>query len=367
MTGTRKPRTDRVAVVCGASAGVGRATAREFARRGYMLGLVARGAEGLESAAREARAAGTRAVTVEADVADAAAVNEAAERIESELGPIDVWVNAPLLSVIGRFTDVSPEEYHRVTDVCYHGYVHGTRAALDRMMPRDAGVIVQVGSALAYRGIPLQAAYCGAKHAIRGFDDSVRAELAHDGSNVRVTEVHLPAVNTPQFSWVRARVGVPTRPVPPVYQPEVAARAIVWSAEHPRRRSHWVGGSTVGTVLGQRVAPRLLDRRLGATGVQSQVREDEEGPVRRPDNLFRPLDDDRDHGAHGVFDDEARSRSVQEQLNRRRLGVTAAAVGACAAAAAAYKAVRGSRGPRGVRGLPGARTHGFRSRTRPGR
>lgn len=346
MADTRKPRTDRVAVVCGASAGVGRATAREFARRGYMVGLIARGGEGLAAAAREARAAGTMAVVAEADVADPAAVEEAAERIESELGPVDVWVNAPLLSVIGRFVDVSPEEYHRVTDTCYHGYVHGTRAALDRMLPRDAGVIVQVGSALAYRGIPLQAAYCGAKHAIRGFDDSLRAELAHDRSKVRVTEVHLPAVNTPQFSWVRSRVSAPTRPVPPVYQPEVAARAIVWAAEHPRRRSHWVGGSTVATVLAQRVVPRLLDRRLGATGVAAQEREDSERSDGRADNLFRPLDDDRDYGAHGEFDDEARPRSIQQELNQRRLGVAAVAAGACVAAAAGYAAVRGSRGSR---------------------
>ncbi|GAB2481022.1 SDR family oxidoreductase [Nocardiopsis aegyptia] len=348
MTGARKPRSDRVAVVCGASAGVGRATAREFARLGYMVGLVARGSEGLAAAAREARAAGTLAVTVEADVADAAAVDEAAERIESELGPIDVWVNSTLLSVIAPFTEVTPEEYHRVTDACYHGYVHGTRAALDRMLPRDAGVIVQVGSALAYRGIPLQAAYCGAKHAVRGFDDSLRAELADDGSHVRITEVHLPAVNTPQFSWVRSRVGAPTRPVPPVYQPEVAARAIVWAAEHPRRRSTWVGGSTVGTVLAQRLAPRLLDLRLGATGEESQVREDEES-TRRADNLFRPLDDDRDYGAHGEFDDEALPRSLQQELNQRRLGVASVAAGACAAAVAGYAATRGRRRPRGRR------------------
>jgi NADP-dependent 3-hydroxy acid dehydrogenase YdfG len=350
MTGTRKPRTDRVAVVCGASAGVGRATAREFARRGYMVGLIARGREGLAAAAREARAAGTLAVTAEADVADPAAVEEAAERIEAELGPIDVWVNSTLLSVIAPFTEVTPEEYHRVTDVCYHGYVHGTRTALDRMLPRDSGVIVQVGSALAYRGIPLQAAYCGAKHAIRGFDDSLRAELAGDGSRVRVTEVHLPAVNTPQFSWVRSRVGSPTRPVPPVYQPEVAARAIVWAAEHPRRRSTWVGASTIATALGQRLAPRLLDRRLGATGAESQVREDEGSPPRE-DNLFRPLDDDRDYGAHGVFDDEARARSLQQELNQRRLGVAAVAAGACVAAAAGYSAVRASRGTRGSQRL----------------
>ncbi|RKS06978.1 NADP-dependent 3-hydroxy acid dehydrogenase YdfG [Nocardiopsis sp. Huas11] len=358
MTGTRKPRSDRVALVCGASAGVGRATVREFARRGYMVGLVARGSEGLEAAAGEARAAGTLAVVAEADVADPAAVEEAAERVESELGPIDVWVNAPLVSVIARFTDVSPEEFHRVTDVCYHGYVHGTRAALDRMLPRDTGVVVQVGSALAYRGIPLQAAYCAAKHAVRGFDDSVRAELAGQGSNVRITEVHLPAVNTPQFSWVRSRVGSPTRPVPPVYQPEVAARAIVWAAEHPRRRSTWVGASTIATALGQRLAPRLLDRRLGDTGAESQMREDEGSPPRE-DNLFRPLDEDRDYGAHGVFDDEARARSLQQELNQRRLGVAAVVAGVCVTAAAGYTALRGRRGAHA--------SHGPRWRTRPGR
>ena len=304
-----------VVVVSGASAGVGRATVREFARRGYALALLARGEEGLSSAEREAREAGVPAISRRVDVSDAAQVRAAAEWVEDTLGPVDVWVNAAFASVIAPFGEIEPEEYHRVTDVCYHGYVHGTRTALALMASRNRGVVVQVGSALAYRGIPFQAAYCGAKHAVRGFTDSVRAELVEADSRIRVTEVHLPAVNTPQFSWVRSRVGGRTRPVPPVYQPEVAARAIVWAAEHPRRRRYWVGPSTVGTVLGQLLAPRLLDLRLGRTGREAQVRD---APAPERDNLFAPLDDVRDFGAHGEFDDESREVSLLDELNRRR-------------------------------------------------
>ncbi|WAE76794.1 SDR family oxidoreductase [Streptomonospora nanhaiensis] len=327
----------RVAVVSGASAGVGRATAREFARRGYAVALLARGAKGLAAAEREAHEAGVPALAVRTDAADAAAVREAAARTEAALGPVDVWVNAAFASVIAPFGEVEPEEYRRVTDVCYHGYVHGTRTALELMVPRNRGEVVQVGSALAYRGIPFQAAYCGAKHAVRGFTDSVRAELVHARSRIRLTEVHLPAVNTPQFSWVRSRMGARTRPVPPVYQPEVAARAIVWAAEHPRRRRYWVGASTVGTVLAQRLAPRALDLQLGLSGRDSQVR-DEPAPER--DNLFEPVDDVLDFGAHGEFDDEAWGVSPLDELNRRRRPAALVGAAALAAGAAVYASRR---------------------------
>ncbi len=327
----------KVVVVSGASAGVGRASVREFAHHGYAVALLARGEEGLAQTEREARAAGVPVLSLQVDVADADAVRAAAEQVESTLGPVDVWVNSAFASIIAPFSKVDPEEYHRVTDVCYHGYVHGTRAALELMRPRDHGVIVQVGSALGYRGIPFQAAYCGAKHAVRGFTDSLRAELVDAGSRVRLTEVHLPAINTPQFSWVRSRMGGRTRPVPPVYQPEVAARAIVWAAEHPRRRRYWVGASTVGTVLGQRLAPRVLDLRLGHTARRAQVRD---LPAPERDNLFEPVDDARDFGAHGEFDDESSTVSVLDELNRRRRLVTLLGAATLAAGAAGYAALR---------------------------
>ncbi|WP_017571079.1 SDR family oxidoreductase [Nocardiopsis halotolerans] len=326
----------RIAVVSGASAGVGRATAREFARKGYTVALLARGQAGLDAAVEEARAEGVSAMSVRVDVTDADAVRGALARVESELGPVDVWVNCAFATIIAPFMKVEPEEYHRVTDVCYHGYVHGTQAALERMLPRDRGTIVQVGSALAYRGIALQSAYCGAKHAVRGFSDSVRAELIHRGSGIRVTEVHLPAVNTPQFTWARARLnGHRPRPVAPVYQPEVAAQAIVWGAEHPHRRRYWVGISTAMTVLGQRFAPRLVDWQQGLTGRRSQIRRAE--PPEH-DNLFRPLDDERDFGAHGDFDGESRETSLLQELSEKRrslilLGAAGFAVGAAACAA----------------------------------
>ncbi|MDE3725074.1 SDR family oxidoreductase [Nocardiopsis sp. N85] len=330
-------KTGRVVVVSGAGAGVGRATAREFARHGHAVALLSRGEAGLTAAAAEARAYGVPVHTVKVDVSDAEALSAAMEEIERELGPVDVWVNSAFASVISPFMEIKPHEYERVTDVCYHGYVHGTRIALERMLPRDRGVIVQVGSALAYRGIPLQAAYCGAKHAIRGFTDSVRAELVHEGSRVRVTEVHLPAINTPQFSWVRTRVNGRTRPVPPVYQPEVAARAIVWAAEHPTRRRYQVAPSTVVTVLGQRLAPRLLDLYLGHTGYDDQVR-DEKPPTE--DNLFSPVDETRDFGAHGEFDEEAKEHSLFDEVNRRRGALTVAGLAGAAAGAGCYALTR---------------------------
>ena len=317
----------RVAVITGASAGVGRATARALAERGWSLGLLARGEDGLKAAAEEAEATGVQALVMPVDVADADAVERAAEEIERELGPIDAWVNDAMVAVFGRFVDVPLEDFRRVTEVTYLGYVHGTRAALDRMRPRDRGVIVQVGSALAYRGIPLQSAYCGAKHAIQGFTDSVRTELLDEGSRVRICEVHVPALNTPQFRWVKSFLPNEAQPVPPIYQPEVAAEAIAWIVDHPRREM-WVGGSTVGTVFANRIAPGLLDRYLGWKGVGSQQTSE---PIDRgrPFNLYEPVPGD--HGAHGVFDDRAIATSRQLWMSKHRRVVTGAALTVAAA------------------------------------
>jgi NAD(P)-dependent dehydrogenase (short-subunit alcohol dehydrogenase family) len=318
----------RTVVITGASAGVGRATARAFGARGARVGLLARGRDGLEGARREVEAAGGTALSVPVDVADADAVEAAAVAVEERLGPIDAWVNCAMASIFAFTWDVEPEEFRRATEVVYLGFVWGTQAALRRMRPRDHGTIVQVGSALAYRGIPLQAAYCGGKHAIQGFTESVRAELIHDGSDVHVTMVQLPGLNTPQFDWVRSRLPRHPRPVAPIYQPEVAARAIVWAAEH-RRREVWVGGSTVATIVGNALAPSLVDRYLGNTNVEAQQTA-ELVPPDRPDYLFSPLSGDR--GAHGRFDEEAHPRSAQlwAATHRRALltGAGIAAVGA---------------------------------------
>jgi len=324
----------RVVVVTGASAGVGRASVRAFAARGYDVALLARGTTGLEAARREVEQAGQRALVVPVDVADAEAVEAAAVRIERELGEIDVWVNAAFTSVFARFTDVRPEEYQRVTEVTYLGFVNGTRAALRRMLPRDRGTIVQVGSALGYRGIPLQAAYCAAKHAIKGFQESLRAELRHDGSRVRATMVLLPAVNTPQFSWGLSRLPRQVQPVPPHYQPEVAARAVVHAVAHPRRREYWVGRSTVLSVLAERALPALLDSYVARTGVDAQQTPDPR-PADAPVNLWSPADgpDGRDFGAHGLFDETAAGHSVQAWASRHR-GLLAGGLLAAAGAAA---------------------------------
>jgi len=314
----------KVVVVTGASSGVGRACAREFARRGARLGLLARGRDGLEAAQLEVEALGARGAVFPLDVADAAVVDEAAQAIEDELGPIDVWVNNAMLSVFSPIAELSADEIRRVTEVTYLGTVHGTLAALRRMRPRDRGVIVQVGSALAYRAIPLQAAYCAAKHAVEGFTESLRCELLHDASGVRVAMVQLPALNTPHFSVVRTRLPRHPKPVPPIFQPELAARAVALAAEHPRREL-WVAGSTVKALLGNKIAPGLLDRYLARTGYDSQQTD---APIEpdRPDNLADPLPGDR--GAHGIFDGEARSRSLQFlALAHRRLLVAGAAVG----------------------------------------
>ncbi len=324
-----------VAVITGASAGVGRATARAFAQQGARVGLLARGQDGLEAARRDVEAAGGRALVVPTDVADADAVERAATAVEDALGPVDVWVNNAMTSVFSPVSELKAAEVRRVTEVTYLGSVHGTLAALRRMLPRDRGTIVQVGSALSYRAIPLQAAYCGAKFATRGFLDSLRCELLHDGSKVRLTMVHLPALNTPQFGWVRTRLPGHPQPVPPIYQPEVAARAVVWAADHPGRE-RLVAGSTVATVWASKLAPGLLDRYLARTGVEGQQTDDPVEPD-RPDNLWEPLEGDR--GAHGGFDAQARPRSLQlEAAMHRRLlaavAVGAAGVGGVAAAVA---------------------------------
>lgn len=301
--------TARVVVITGASGGVGRAVARRFGEVGDAVAVVARGTEGLEATAKEVEAAGGTALALPADVADHRQLDAVAARVEAELGPIDVWVNDAFTSVFAPFAEIAEDEFRRVTEVSYLGYVNGTRAALRHMRPRDQGVIVQVGSALAYRGIPLQSAYCGAKHAIQGFTESVRCELLHERSRVRITMVQLPAVNTPQFSWVLSRLPRHPQPVPPIYQPEVAARAVMWAAEHDRRE-WWVGASTAATLVANAVAPGALDRYLGRTGYDSQQTDDPAAPG-RPANLWEPADERDDYGAHGVFDRLAHERSPQ--------------------------------------------------------
>ncbi len=329
----------RTVVITGASAGIGRAAARAFAARGDRIALLARGEAGLQGAADDVQAAGGRAVCIPTDVADYAQVDAAADRVEQTWGPIDVWVNDAFTSVFAPFTDITPEEFRRVTEVSYLGFVHGTMAALARMRPRDTGTIVQVGSALGSRAIPLQSAYCGAKHAINGFTESVRTELMHDHSNVHITVVQMPALNTPQFSWVLSRLPRHPQPVPPIYQPEVAARAIVFAADHPRRKQYWVGASTAATILGQRVLPALLDRYLAKTGYDSQQTGQSVG-TDRPSNIWKPRDGaaGTDHGAHGDFDDRALGASPQLWLaqHARPLSIAAAASAALTAGGAAW-------------------------------
>lgn len=304
-------------VITGASAGIGRATAQAFGRRGANVVLLARGAAGLQGAADDVEAGGGKALAIPTDVADFAAVRAAADEAEAAFGPIDTWVNVAFTSVFAPFTDVTAEEFKRVTEVSYLGYVHGTMAALAKMRPRDRGTIVQVGSALSQRSIPLQSAYCGAKHAINGFTESVRCELFHERSNVRVTVVQMPAVNTPQFSWVLSRLPRHPQPVPPIYQPEVAARGVVYAADHPGRKQYWVGDSTMVTLLAQKFVAPLLDRYLGRTGFDSQ-QTDEQVNGQLPQNLWQPVDDEpgSDHGAHGEFDDKSHSHSPQLWLSQ---------------------------------------------------
>jgi NAD(P)-dependent dehydrogenase (short-subunit alcohol dehydrogenase family) len=304
MGADQKPK---VVVVTGASAGAGRAIAQAFGARGDMVGLIARGETGLTGAAKDVEQAGGQALTIQADVADADAIEAAAQQIESELGPIDVWVNNAMASVFAPVHLVEPAEFRRVTEVTYLGTVYGTMAALRRMIPRDAGVIVQVGSALAHRAIPLQSAYCGAKHAIQGFTESLRTEIFHDRRKIGLTMVQLPALNTPQFDWVLSRLPHRPQPVPPIYAPEVAARAVVYASEHPERREYWIGGTTVATVTANKIAGGVLDRYLARAGYGSQQGKEPEDP-QRPHNLWEPLDgpSGRDFGAHGRFGAKAK-------------------------------------------------------------
>jgi len=304
-------------VITGASAGLGRAAAQEFGRHGARIGLLARGVDGLEAAKREIEGLGGTALVVQTDVANSAAVEQAADSVERKLGPIDIWVNNAMASVFSPVKEMEPEEYKRVTEVTYLGVVYGTLAALKRMLPRNRGTIVQVGSELAYRSIPLQSAYCAAKHAVAGFTDSLRCELIHDKSNVRLTMVQMPALNTPQFGWVKSRLKHKAKPVPPIFQPEVGARAIYWAAHHGRRELY-VGWPTVEAIIANKLAPGALDHYLGRTGFRSQQTSEQEDPG-RPDNLWNPVSGD--HGAHGTFDALAHERSWELRANLDRLWI----------------------------------------------
>jgi short-subunit dehydrogenase len=306
------PSMPEVVVITGASAGVGRATVRRFAKSGAHIGLIARGKAGLEAARRDVEQAGGRALVLQADVADSDAVEAAASRVEAELGPIDIWVNDAMTTVFGEFQDITPAEFRRVTEVTYLGFVNGTRAALSRMKKRDCGTIVQVGSAVAYRGIPLQSAYSGAKHAIVGFTESLRSELLHQKSNVFVTLVEMPALNTPQFQWGENHMAHHSQPVPPIYQPEVAAEAIFFAAHH-RRREIYVGGSTAVVVPGAKLLPFIGDWYLGRTGYESQ---EYDGPPTSPGNLWQPADDEIDFGARGPFPAHSRSWELWASMHR---------------------------------------------------
>ncbi len=320
--------TPLTVVVTGASAGVGRAVVREFTRQKAHIGLIARGKDRLEAARREVEEGGGKALVLPTDVADHAAVEAAAERVENELGPIDIWVNDAMTTIFAPFIEIKPEEFKRATEVTYLGCVYGTLSALKRMKERNHGTIVQVGSALAYRSIPLQSPYCGAKHAIVGFTDSIRSELIHDRSRVHLTVVHLPAMNTPQFGWCRTRLPRHPQPVPPIFQPEVAARAIVWAAEH-RRREVYVGWPTVKAIYGQELVPGYADRYLAENAYEGQ---ETSQPVAadRPDNLFEPAAGD--YAAHGIFGKRASTFSLQSWMDLHRGSVAAIAGGLTALA-----------------------------------
>jgi NAD(P)-dependent dehydrogenase (short-subunit alcohol dehydrogenase family) len=346
-------RQSQVVVITGASAGIGRATAALFGARGAKVGLIARGKLGLDGVTREVQQAGGQAFAVEADTSDFDQVNAGATRLEEALGPIDVWINVGFASIFAPFSQIDPDEFRRVTEVSYLGFVYGTRVALDRMKPRGHGTIVQVGSALGYRGIPLQSAYCGAKHAINGFTESVRTELLHEKSDVHITIVQMPAVNTPQFSWVLSRLPNHPQPVPPIYQPEVAARGVLYAADHPTRKQYWVGGSTAATIIAQKFAAPLLDRYLARTGYKSQQTDKPVDPA-RPSNLWQPVDgpSGQDFGAHGVFDNQAHSNSAQMWASQhvRTASAIALTLGSVAARARWNRRGRTKEGRATIRG-----------------
>lgn len=329
----RNGKRNEVVVITGASAGLGRAIARAFAREGARIGLLARGRAGLEGAKQDVEHLGGEAIALPTDVANPDAIEAAAAAVEEKFGAIDVWVNNAMCSVFSPVKEMLPNEYKRVTEVTYLGFVYGSLAALKRMLPRDRGAIVQVGSALAYRGIPLQSAYCAAKHAIQGFCDSLRCELLHDGSKVRVVMVQMPAMNTPQFDWVKSRLPRKAQPVPPIFQPEVAADAVVYAA-HSNRREVYVGGPTVEAIVGNKVAPAFADWYLSRNCFDAQQTEQPEN-ASRPNNLFEPVDDKIDHGAHGRFDSRAREFSVQVWANKKRNWLALGALGMLGAACAA--------------------------------
>jgi len=341
MSSNRQVESGQVVVVTGASGGIGRAVARGFAQRGAKVALLARGESGLDAAAQDVWSSGGTPLVLVTDVSDSHQVDAAAHRVEAELGEIDVWVNVAFTSVFSPFDQISAEEFRRVTEVSYLGYVYGTMAALKRMKPRNRGTIVHVGSALAYRGIPLQSAYCGAKHAIQGFNEAVRCELMHDKSNVRVTMVQMPAVNTPQFSWVLSRLPRQAQPVPPIYQPEVAAQAVLHAADHPRRREYWVGGSTVATLIANALAPGLLDRYLARTGFSAQQTPQRKDPD-QPANLWEAADGrhGEDFGAHGAFDRRSTRRSPQLWASQHHSILGGLTVGGLVAGLATWKRTR---------------------------
>ena len=314
-----------VVAITGASGGIGRAIAREFARKGYKVALMARGKEGLEGARKDVESLGGKAITIQLDLSEYEQVEAAAARIEEELGPISIWVNNAMAGIFSPVKETKPEEYKKVTEVTYLGQVYGTLAAYKRMQKRNSGSIVMVGSALSYRGIPLQSAYCGAKHAIMGFFDSFRSELIHDKSNINVNVVHLPAMNTTQFGWVKSRLPKKGRPMGKIYQPEIAARAVYYAAHH-NRRTIYVGSATAQTIIGNKLFPGLLDHLLAKIGYSGQQTDTPEDP-NRPDNLWEPVHEDR--GAHGRFDEQAVDESLELQatMNRGTTALIAAAAG----------------------------------------
>ncbi|HEX4809559.1 MAG TPA: SDR family oxidoreductase [Bryobacteraceae bacterium] len=328
-----KNGTGETVVITGASAGVGRAVVREFAKRQSNIGLIARDEDRLRAAQQEVENAGGRAIVCPADVSDAAQLDAAAEAVERELGPIDIWVNDAMTTIFAPFWEITPEEFERATKVTYLGFVYGTMAALKRMRARGEGTIVQIGSALAYRSIPYQSAYCGAKHGMVGFTDSIRSELIHDRSKVHLTVVHLPAMNTPQFSWCRTRLPRHPQPVPPIFEPEVAARAIYWAAHH-RRREVYVGFPTVKAIYGEKIAPGLADWYLGDSGYDAQQTDQPVSPD-RPNNLFHPVPGN--YAAHGVFTDRAKGSSLQVWADLHRGTALALGVGLSALAFAAIR------------------------------